>query len=134
MSSYQAKLLSAPGKWFGRLSIAYLVALPATYVCLVRMPLPADIHLARFGDVLAQGAFNLLEGGGATRASANRIEVTGSTPSVPLLLAYHWHEALRCRPDCRVERAQIDIDRVGFIRVPAPHPSDLIIWNSYEGW
>lgn len=76
----------------------------------------------------------VLEGGGATRASANRIEVTGSTPSVPLLLAYHWHEALRCRPDCRVERARIDIDRVGFIRVPAPHPSDVVIWNSYEGW
>lgn len=60
LSSYQATLLSAPGKWFGRLSVAYLVALPATYVCLVRMPLPGDIHLARFGDVLALGAFNLI--------------------------------------------------------------------------
>jgi hypothetical protein len=36
--------------------------------------------------------------------------------------------------DCKVERAEIDIDRVGFIRVPAPHPKSLTVWNSYESW
>jgi hypothetical protein len=26
----------------------------------------------------------------------------------------------------------VDIDRVGMLRVPAPHPADLLIYNSYE--
>lgn len=75
-----------------------------------------------------------LEGGGVVTASANTIEVSGSDPNQPLLLSYHWHEALRCKPDCTLERAPVDIDRVGFIRVPAPHPSGLKIWNSYQTW
>jgi hypothetical protein len=31
-----------------------------------------------------------------------------------------------------VERARVPLDRVGFIQVPAPHPKDVVIWNSYQ--
>jgi hypothetical protein len=73
----------------------------------------------------------MLRGGGTVRASENRIEVRASDPTLPAVVAYHWHEALRCTPNCRVEREHSDIDRVGFIRVPAPHPSNFVVWNSY---
>jgi hypothetical protein len=73
----------------------------------------------------------VLHGGGTVSATENRIEVRDSAGDEAMLLAYHWHEALRCTPNCRVERARIDIDRVGFIRVPAPHPADLVVWNGY---
>jgi hypothetical protein len=76
----------------------------------------------------------VLHGGGLVDATENNLVVHHSTPSDSLLLSYHWHEALRCRPNCTVERAPIDIDRVGFVRVPAPHPADLVVWNSYEHW
>jgi hypothetical protein len=76
----------------------------------------------------------ILQGGGTVQAGENRIEVRDSQPSEPLLLSYHWHEALRCKPGCTVERAMVDIDRVGFVRVPAPHPANLVVWNSYESW
>jgi hypothetical protein len=74
----------------------------------------------------------VLSGGGArVRASTNMIEVWRSDPARDVLLAYHFHEALGCRPDCSIERAAIPISRVGFIRVPAPHPRDFVIWNRY---
>jgi hypothetical protein len=76
----------------------------------------------------------VLHGGGGVFAAENVIRVEGSDPVQPLVLSYHWHEALRCKPDCRVERHAVDIDRVGFIRIPAPHPSNITIWNSYESW
>jgi hypothetical protein len=74
----------------------------------------------------------VLQGGGSVWASDNRIAVRASAPEQTLLLSYHWHEALRCQPNCRVEREHLDIDRVGLIRIPAPHPADLVIWNSYQ--
>jgi hypothetical protein len=74
----------------------------------------------------------VLGGTGAVRARTNRIEVRDSDPNAPLLLSYHFHEALRCKPNCRVERARVPLDRVGFIKVPAPHPKDVVIWNSYQ--
>ena len=41
-------------------------------------------------------------------------------------------EMLACGPDCRIEREPIDdVDGVGFIRVPAPHPVDFEIRNVY---
>lgn len=72
------------------------------------------------------------QGGGRLRARTNRIEVWGSDPAQDLVLAYHFHEMLRCEPGCRVVREPVPIDRVGFIRVPAPHPRDLVLWNSYQ--
>jgi hypothetical protein len=76
----------------------------------------------------------MLRGGGTLQASENRIDVRQSSQNDPLVLSYHWHPALRCRPDCRIERLPLDIDRIGFILIPAPHPADLVVWNSYEGW
>ncbi len=78
-------------------------------------------------------AVNLVaQGGGKVVAETNRIRVTGSKPDVDSVLRYHWMETLVCRPDCTIERAEIDdIDPVGFIRVPAPHPADFEIVNAY---
>jgi hypothetical protein len=66
------------------------------------------------------------------RARTNRIEVAGSDPDRPLVLSYHYHEALRCEPSCRVERDTNSMDVVGLIRVPAPHPRELQIVNTYR--
>jgi hypothetical protein len=72
-------------------------------------------------------------GGGAVTAATNRITVRGTNPKVDLVLRFHWMETLACAPDCRIERAAIgNDDPVGFIRVPAPHPADLEIVNTYE--
>ncbi|NJK31624.1 MAG: hypothetical protein HC927_03965 [Deltaproteobacteria bacterium] len=78
-------------------------------------------------------AVNLVaEGGGKVRAETNRIRVSGSDPEVDSVIRYHWMETLVCRPDCTIERAEIDgVDPVGFIRVPAPHPADYEIVNAY---
>ena len=75
---------------------------------------------------------SLIEGQGEVRARFNRIEVHGSAPDQDLVLRYHWMETLRCEPDCSMEREPVEGDRVGFIRVPAPHPADFAIVNSYE--
>ncbi|HEX4339894.1 MAG TPA: hypothetical protein VH062_28500 [Polyangiaceae bacterium] len=74
----------------------------------------------------------ILAGGGTVDASENLLRVRGSDPASEILLSYHFHEALRCRPSCTVERSLVDIDRVGLLRVPAPHPADLDVYNSYE--
>lgn len=73
------------------------------------------------------------EGRGKVTASANRILVTGSDPGRDVVLRYHWMETLACGPDCRIEREVIDeVDGVGFIRVPAPHPAEFEIRNVYR--
>jgi hypothetical protein len=73
------------------------------------------------------------EGSGRVTASTNRILVTGSDPGRDVVLRYHWMETLACGPDCRLEREPIDdVDGVGFIRVPAPHPVDFEIRNVYR--
>jgi hypothetical protein len=74
----------------------------------------------------------LFSGSGHVSASTNRIAVAGTAPEQPVELKYHWHEALVCKPACRVERVRTDLDPVGFIRVPAPHPSSFTIENSYR--
>ena len=72
-------------------------------------------------------------GGGTVEASTNRIEVRGSDPGADLLLRFHWMETLACEPGCELRRVKIDaLDPVGFIKVPAPHPADLEIVNTYE--
>jgi hypothetical protein len=78
-------------------------------------------------------AVNLVaEGGGKVKAQTNRIRVTGSKPDVDSVLRYHWMDTLVCRPDCTIERVEIDgVDPIGFIRVPAPHPADYEIVNGY---
>jgi hypothetical protein len=79
-------------------------------------------------------ADRVLHGGGTLQVSDNRIAVHDCAPTEALVLSYHWHPALRCQPSCRVTRFPVDIDRVGFILVPAPHPADLMLWNSYDSW
>ncbi len=78
-------------------------------------------------------AVNLVaRGGGKVVASTNHVRVTGSKPEVDSVLRYHWMETLVCRPDCTIERVEIDgVDPIGFIRVPAPHPADYEIINGY---
>lgn len=72
------------------------------------------------------------QGGGTARARTNAIAVTGSDPGADLVLRYHWMEHLVCEPGCEVRREPIDgFDPVGFIRVPAPHPADLELRNTY---
>lgn len=73
------------------------------------------------------------EGRGRVTASTNRILVTGSDPTRDVVLRYHWLETLACGPDCRIEREPIDdVDGVGFMRVPAPHPAEFEIRNVYR--
>jgi hypothetical protein len=69
---------------------------------------------------------------GSVRARMNEIQVQGSEPNEDIILSYHFHEALRCRPNCRLERWRVDYDRVGMIRVPSPHPASVTIYNSYD--
>ena len=61
----------------------------------------------------------------------NRIEVKDSPPAEPLVLKYHHIDTLVCKPNCKVEREPIDGDLAGFIRIPAPHPANVIIENGY---
>lgn len=93
-------------------------------------------HHASFADARIYRAHApvsyFFAGSGKVSASTNRIAVTGSTSDQSIDLKYHWHEALVCKPTCRVERVRTDLDPVGFIRVPAPHPEDFAIENSYR--
>jgi hypothetical protein len=73
----------------------------------------------------------VLNGPGAVRAETNRIRVQGTRPERGVVLSYHFHEKLVCRPDCRVERVAAPLDAVGLIRVPPPHPAAFVIENGY---
>ncbi|HVI01849.1 MAG TPA: hypothetical protein VM869_24210 [Enhygromyxa sp.] len=79
-----------------------------------------------------KGPISLVEGKGKVTASINRIEVAGTPPNRDVVLRFHWMETLGCTPDCRIEREVVVGDRVGFIRVPAPHPRDFVIENTYR--
>jgi hypothetical protein len=68
---------------------------------------------------------------GTAHASENHITVEDTDPHGPVVLSYHFHDTLKCKPDCRVERDEVDIDRVGFIRIPAPHPKHFVVYNAY---
>jgi len=74
----------------------------------------------------------LRQGKGRLRARTNRIEVWASDPAEDLVLSYHFHEMLRCHPDCRIQREPNKLSRVGFIRVPAASPREFVIWNGYQ--
>jgi hypothetical protein len=74
------------------------------------------------------------DSGGEARVEArtNRVAVTGTRAEDELVLRYHWMEGLACEPDCSIAREPVDGDRVGFIRVLAPHPRDFAIVNRYS--
>jgi hypothetical protein len=71
------------------------------------------------------------QGSGEVKARTNRIEVRGTDPGQPLVLRYHWLETLVCEPDCELVPADNPMGGVDFIRIPAPHPRDLVIRNAY---
>ncbi|MCP4605726.1 MAG: hypothetical protein GY847_35265 [Proteobacteria bacterium] len=71
------------------------------------------------------------KGSGVVKASMNRIEVTETDPRDDIVLRFHWLSTLVCRNDCIIKREAIERDTIGFIHVPAPHPSDFIIENGY---
>lgn len=71
-------------------------------------------------------------GGGKVTARTNVLTVHGSNPDKDVILRYHWLETLVCEPDCAVERHELRNDPVGFIRVPAPHPRDFNVFNTYR--
>jgi hypothetical protein len=68
---------------------------------------------------------------GRVAASMNRLEVTGTAPDEDVVLRYHFLETLVCRPGCSLAQEPVPNDPVGFIRVPAPHPSDFTVLNAY---
>lgn len=68
---------------------------------------------------------------GRVSAETNRITVSDTDPNEGVILKYHWHEALVCRPDCRITRIPHPRDEVGFIGVPAPHPANFVVENGY---
>ena len=73
----------------------------------------------------------VLEGGGSVRARTNRLFVSDSDEGRDVVLSYHFHEQLVCEPGCRVERAHVRLDDVGFVRVTAPHPRAFVVRLQY---
>jgi hypothetical protein len=77
-----------------------------------------------------------MRGSGRLRADLNRIEVFDAEPAVgsqTVTLRFHHMETLRCRPGCRVVKAPIPHDPVGFITVVGTPtlPSNFVIENRY---
>lgn len=70
----------------------------------------------------------LIGGRGDVRAEVNHIYVQNLVAeSDSVVIKYHWDEALRCAPNCRVERVFFAGDKVGFIKVHNP-PSSFTIY------
>ena len=93
---------------------------------------PHPLGRAVFAYRVRDPGAHFVRGDGRLSARTNRIEVRATAPSEDVVLSYHFHEALACVPDCRVERFETDLDAVGLIRVPAPHPPDFTLFNSYR--
>jgi hypothetical protein len=71
------------------------------------------------------------QGSGHVRAALNRITVSGTEPTTPVVLRYHYLETLVCEPNCKLDRATDAHNHIGFLRVPAPHPRSFSIRNAY---
>ncbi|MBN1772630.1 MAG: hypothetical protein JXB32_15275 [Deltaproteobacteria bacterium] len=71
------------------------------------------------------------ENSGLVRASTSRLEVHGVDAYRDVVLRFHWHPRLRCRPQCRLVREPVPGDPAGFLRIPTPHPSSMYIDNAY---
>jgi hypothetical protein len=98
----------------------------------------ANPHLQAEKDIFPFRIYRVKEpkgfiarGPGHVRASTNRIEVDGTDPDRPVVLRFHWMEQLVCEPDCTIERKADKLDPVGFIKIPAPHPTDFVVRNAY---
>ena len=94
-----------------------------------RLGLYRVYRVRHFGNYFQRGK-------GKLRAGLNRIEVRDAQPhpgTQELVLRFHHLRTLRCAPGCRVERAPVDGDTAGFIRVVgAPRLARrLVISNGY---
>lgn len=64
---------------------------------------------------------------GEVEVQGHTLRVSGADPNAELTLRYHYQESLQCRPGCTLERSTVPGDPMGFIKVPAPHPSEFEI-------
>jgi hypothetical protein len=113
-------------------SIDYVIAEPqAEFDESTALRSVADIGLYRIYRTVRPNG-RILLGRGIVKARTNIIDVSDTDPNQPLVLSYHYHETLRCTPNCKVERETHTMDTVGLIRVPAPHPRKIRIYNSYQ--
>lgn len=120
---------------------AYLERYAVRWVVLeTRRPLPAgyELSLRQVGMLPELAIYEVpgtpsffAAGHGELRALRNRIQVWRTVPGEPLILRYHFLETLVCEPGCRVERFADPEDPVGFLRIPAPHPSSFFVRNAY---
>lgn len=70
----------------------------------------------------------IIGGRGNVRAEVNHIYVQNLVAEGDsVIIKYHWDEALRCAPNCTVERVFLAGDKVGFIKVHNP-PSSFTIY------
>lgn len=81
-------------------------------------------------------ANDFVSGTGTVKADLNRIELSDLKPPPgrqDVVIRYHHLDALRCKPDCRVERFPIPLDPVGFIRVTGTPTlaSRVTVYNGY---
>lgn len=80
-----------------------------------------------FGDhrvyrVRAEPSYFERGSGSIVRQALNVVSVRNAAgPEV--VLRFHFWETLRCKPDCRLERADVDRDPAGFIRIRNPPPA-----------
>jgi hypothetical protein len=73
------------------------------------------------------------ENDGRVTVDYNEIAVFGTDPDADVVLRFHYLDALACEPGCSLAKEPLERDPVGFIRVPAPHPSDFRLVNRYRG-
>lgn len=71
------------------------------------------------------------KGSGKIKAHTNRIVVSDSDPNEDIVVRYQWIHTLKCHPKCTARRYSNKYTKVGFIEVPAPHPSRFVIENDY---
>ncbi|MBN1652150.1 MAG: hypothetical protein JXA30_00060 [Deltaproteobacteria bacterium] len=71
------------------------------------------------------------KGSGEIFASLNRIEVSETDPNQEIVIRYQWIHTLVCEPACSIEREINAFSKVGFIKIPAPHPAHFTIRNAY---
>ncbi len=75
--------------------------------------------LHRVYTVRQPGSY-FVDGSGEVTAGFNNIAVTKAKPAPgtqALTLRFHYMDELRCSPGCRVERAEVEGDTAGFVRV-----------------
>ncbi|HEY0138238.1 MAG TPA: hypothetical protein VGB85_29340 [Nannocystis sp.] len=98
---------------------------------------PAGIQggVHRVYTVRKRGSY-FVEGVGEVQAGLNRIAVRAARPapgSQALTLRFHYMDELRCAPGCRVERAEVEGDTAGFVRVVGEPvlPAEFVVSLEY---